>query len=152
VKIKNVNSRDLKNIMILEEETFEGNAFSRGLMEMLIKRSTFFLKLEKGNIKDKLIGFIIVIRDQIDRVNIINFLIKREFQHQGFGTLLLKNTLEKVKQLKEIKKVVLNVQVSNSNAIKLYEKLKFKKNPKELENYYQSGENAFLMELDIDSL
>ena len=152
MKIKNVNSRDLKKIMILEEETFKGNAFSRELMEKLIKRSIFFLKLENGNFIDEIIGFIIVIRDRIDRVNIINLLIKGKFQHQGFGTLLLKNSLEKIRQLKEIKKVVLNVQVSNSSAIKLYENFNFSKNPRELENYYQSGENAFLMELDINSL
>ncbi len=53
--------------------------------------------------------------------------------------------------VKGIKKIILNVQISNSSAIRLYEKFKFKKNPKILENYYQSGESAFLMELKLDS-
>ncbi|MBY8984047.1 MAG: GNAT family N-acetyltransferase [Candidatus Lokiarchaeota archaeon] len=152
MKINNINSRDLKKILVLEEENFKGNAFSRDLMEKLIKRSIFFLKLEDAKFKDEIIGFIIVIRDRIDRVNIINLLINRKFQNQGYGTLLLEKTLEKIRQLRAIKTVVLNVQVSNYSAIKLYEKFNFRKDPRELENYYQSGENAFLMKLDINSL
>jgi ribosomal-protein-alanine N-acetyltransferase len=152
VKIENVNSRDLKKIMALEQETFKENAFSKFLMEKLIQKNTLFLKLENGEGKNHIIGFIIVIRDRIDRVNIINFLIKQKYQNKGFGSLLLKITLENIKQLKEIKKVILNVQVTNSPAIKLYEKFNFRKNPRIFENYYQSGESAFLMELDIDSL
>lgn len=152
IKIRSVESKDLKKIMILEQGTFKENAFSELLMEKLIERNFFFLKLEDDDIIDEIIGFIIVVRDRIDRVNIINFLIRQKYQGKGYGTLLLGNTLEKIKQFKEIKKVVLNVQISNSPAIKLYEKLHFIKHPKKIKNYYQSGESAFLMELDIDSL
>lgn len=152
MKVKNVNSRDLEQIMILEKEVFRENAFSKHLMGELIHRNTLFLKLANGKNKNELIGFIILIKDRKDRINIINFLINPRFQNKGYGALLLENTLQKITQLKEIKKVVLNVQVSNSQAIKLYEKFNFKKNPKKIENYYQSGESAYLMELFIDSL
>jgi len=152
MKVKNVNSRDLKQIMILEKEVFKKNAFSKQLMEELIHRNILFLKLVNGKNNNELMGFIIVIRDRIDRVNIINFLINPRFQNKGYGAFLLKNSLQKITQLKEIKKVVLNVQVSNSQAIKLYEKFNFIKNPEKIENYYQSGESAYLMEFDIDSL
>ena len=152
MKIKNINSRDLKQIMILEKEVFKENAFSKQLMEEFIHHNTLFLKLVNDKNKNELMGFIIVIRDRLDRVNIINFLINPRFQNKGYGALLLKNSLQKITQLKEIKKVVLNVQVSNSQAIKLYEKFNFRKNPEKIENYYQSGESAYLMEFDIDSL
>ncbi len=152
MKVKNINSRDLKQIMILEKEVFKENAFSKQLMEELMHHNTLFLKLVNDKNKNELMGFIILIKDRIDRVNIINFLINTRFQNKGYGALLLKNTLQKITQLKEIKKVVLNVQVSNSQAIKLYEKFNFRKNPEKIENYYQSGESAYLMELDIDSL
>jgi len=152
MKVKNVNSRDLKQIMILEKEVFRENAFSKQLMAELIHRNTFFLKLVKCNKKMELMGFIIIIKDRIDRANIINFLINPKSQNKGYGALLLKNAIQSITQLKEIKKVVLNVQVSNVQAIKLYEKFNFRKNPEKIENYYQSGESAFIMELDIDSL
>ena len=149
MRIKDVKIRDLKKIMILEREIFKKNAFSEELMTKLILRNTFFLKLENNQIGNPLIGFIIVIQDQIDRVNIINFLINTNFQCKGLGTVLLKNVINKIKQLKEIRKVVLNVQESNLGAINLYKKFNFKMNPKIIKNYYQSGENAFLMELYI---
>jgi len=41
------------------------------------------------------------------------------------------------------------VQESNLGAINLYKKFNFIMNPKIIKNYYQSGENAFLMELYI---
>lgn len=149
MRIKDVKIRDLKKIMILEREIFKKNAFSEELMTKLILRNTFFLKLENNQIGNPLIGFIIVIKDQIDRVNIINFLIHTNFQCKGLGTVLLKNVINKIKQLKEIRKVVLNVQESNLGAINLYKKFNFIMNPKIIKNYYQSGENAFLMELYI---
>ena len=130
MRIEDVKIRDLKKIMALETEIFKENAFSEKLMK-------------------KLIGFIIVIKDQIDRANIINLLIHTNFQYKGLGTLLLENVINKIKQLKEIRKVVLNVQESNLGAINLYKKFNFKMNPKIIKNYYQSGENAFLMELYI---
>ena len=149
MKIEDVTFSDLKHIMILEIELFRENAFTRQLMEDLIHHHTFFLKLVDDTSKNKLIGFIIAIRDKIDKINIINFLIDPKFQNKGYGTVLLQNVIERIKQIKEVKKVILNVQVSNIAAIKLYEKFSFKKNPNELTNYYPSGESAYFMELEI---
>ncbi|KKK45171.1 hypothetical protein LCGC14_0778220 [marine sediment metagenome] len=149
MRIEDVNIRDLEKLMALETEIFKENAFSEKLMKKLILKNTFFLKLENNKLVNYLIGFIIVIKDQIDRANIINFLIHTNFQYKGLGTLLLENVINKIKQLKEIRKVVLNVQESNLGAINLYKKFNFKLNPKIIKNYYQSGENAFLMELYI---
>jgi len=152
MEIKKVSLKDLRQIVNLEQRVFKKNAFSKDLMRNLLENSALFLKLESGKVKKKIIGFIIVIRDQKDRANIINFLIKPEFQNKGYGSYLLQKTIDEIKKSKDIQKIVLNVQISNSIAIKLYEKFKFKKNPEILKNYYQSGESAFLMELEINSL
>jgi len=148
MKIKDVSIRDLRNISNLEHQIFKENAFSIKLVEKLIQQNILFLKLEDGKIMKKLIGFIVVINDREDQANIINFIIHPQFQSKGYGSLLLQETIERIKKrLKEIKKIVLNVQVNNSLAIKLYEKFNFQKNSKIIENYYQSGEDAYLMEL-----
>ena len=147
MKIKDVNLRDLRSISNLEHQIFKENAFSIKLVEKLIQQNTLFLKLEDGKIIKKLIGFVVVIKDREDQANIINFLIHPQFQSKGYGTLLLQETIKRIKRLKDIKKIVLNVQVNNYIAIKLYEKFNFQKNTKIIENYYQSGEDAYLMEL-----
>ncbi|MFX1436848.1 MAG: GNAT family N-acetyltransferase [Promethearchaeota archaeon] len=150
MQINKVTIKDLRQISKLEQKIFKKNAFSKNLMKNLIINNTLFLKLESGQNKKKLIGFIIVIRDQKERANIINFLIDPEFQNKGYGSYLLQKAIDEIKRIKGINKIILNVQISNSAAINLYERFKFKKNPNVLENYYQSGESAYLMELDFD--
>ncbi len=95
-----------------------------------------------------MIGFVIVIKDRKDRANIINFLIDPKHQNRGHGAILLNKTIQKIKELNEIKSVILNVQVGNSIAIKLYQKFNFRIS-KKIEKYYQSKEDAFLMELEF---
>ena len=152
MKIKKVKFSDLKQIYQLEQKVFEKNAFSKDLLRKLISNNVLFLKLEIGKLRKNITGFIVVIKENKDKANIVNFLINPKFQNRGYGTLLLKKAIEYLKKLNEITKVVLNVQASNNIAINLYEKFKFKKDPNLLENYYQSGESAFLMELNIASL
>jgi len=152
MKIKKVKFWDLKQIYQLEQKVFEINAFSKDLLRKLISNNVLFLKLEIGKLRKNITGFIVVIKENKDKANIVNFLINPKFQNRGYGTLLLKKAIEYLKKLNEITKVVLNVQASNNIAINLYEKFKFKKDPNLLENYYQSGESAFLMELNIASL
>ena len=152
MEIKEVSLKDLKHIVSLEQRIFKKNAFSKDLMQNLIEKKALFLKLEIGKVKKQLVGFIIAIRDEKERVNIINFLIKQKFRNKGFGSYLLQKTIEKIENIQGIKKIVLNVQVSNSAAIRMYEKFNFKRSPAIIENYYQSGESAFLMELKLDSL
>ena len=152
MKIKKVIPKDLKEIILLEQKVFKENAFSTDLIEKLINKNEIFMKLEIGKFKTELIGFIIIIKDREERVNIINFLIKQEHQNKGYGSHLLKNAIEEIKKLKEIHKIILNVQEKNTVAIKLYQKFNFRINTKLLEKYYQSGENAYLMDLNIDSV
>ena len=154
--IENINSKDFKKVMDLEREIFKGNAFSNDLMDKFFQyskeeRNTLFLKLEKNTTKKEFIGFIIIIKDRIDRVNIVNFLISPMFQNKGYGSFLLKKAIEKIKVMGEIKSIVLNVQVNNTIAIRIYEKFNFKKHPNILEHYYQSGENSYMMELIIEN-
>ncbi|MFX1411473.1 MAG: GNAT family N-acetyltransferase [Promethearchaeota archaeon] len=148
MEIKNVNSRDLRKILNLEKKIFKEDAFSKKLIENLFRQNTLFLKLEYGKIRKVLVGFIIVIRDREDRANIINLVIHPRFQNKGYGSHLLHKTIERIKRLEEVKKIILNVQVNNFIAIKLYEKFNFRKNFKIIKNYYQSGEDAYLMELN----
>lgn len=148
MEIKKVNLDDLDKIMKMEKEAFKSDSFSRETMKKLLIQSTLFLKLIKNRDKQKIIGFIIIIQDDLNRLNIINFLINKKNQNKGYGSYLLMKTLEIVRQINGIKKIVLNVKTKNRNAIKLYEEFNFRI-VREIENYYRNQENAFLMELDL---
>jgi len=149
MKISTVKLKDLKNIAELEKKTFRKNAFSKKLLKKLILTNLLFLKLEIGVLKEKLIGFIIILKDKYNRANLINILIDSKYHRNGFGTLLLRNALNRLKKKsKRIKKIILNVNVKNLPAIRLYEKFNFKIIEK-IEHYYYTGEDAYLMELNL---
>ena len=92
MNIKEVTSKDIKKIKNIESMVFGKDAFSEKLIKKLIKENLFFLKLEKSGIKKHLIGFVIVISDQKDCANIINFLINPKYQNKGYGSFLLNHT------------------------------------------------------------
>ncbi len=148
MEIKKVNFNDLDKIMKMEKEAFKSDSFSKEFMKKLILQSTLFLKLIKKQVKQKILGFIIIIQDDLNRLNIINFLISKKNQNKGYGSYLLTKTLEIVRQINGIKKIVLNVKTKNETAIKLYEEFNFRI-VREIENYYRNQENAYLMELDL---
>ncbi len=148
MEIKKVNLDDLDKIMKMEKEAFKSDSFSKEFMKKLILQSTLFLKLIKKQDTQKILGFIIIIQDDLNRLNIINFLINKKNQNKGYGSYLLTKTLEIVRQINGIKKIVLNVKTKNKTAIKLYEEFNFRI-VREIENYYRNQENAYLMELDL---
>jgi len=147
VKIKEVLPNDLENIFELEEIVFKEDAFEKNLIKKLIKKNFLFLKLEKNNDDNELIGFVIVLKDREDTANIVNFLINPNYQNKGHGSFLLKFTIDNIKIYRSIKKIILNVKI-NSIAIYLYQKFNFRIIEK-IDNYYRSTEAAYLMELDI---
>ena len=150
MKIKEVTPKDLTEICNLEHEVFKEDAFSKELIKKLIHRNIMFYKLEKTGIKKILVGFVIIVKDRKDRVNIINFVINPQYQNKGYGSLFLKYIIERIKKTEEdIKKIILNVKTNNSIAIKLYEKFNFRK-IKKMDNYYRSKESAYLMEKEIE--
>jgi ribosomal-protein-alanine N-acetyltransferase len=150
VKITRVSRADINRIYNIEKEVFKDNAFTKSLLNKLVKKSLYFLKLVRG-LLGKILGFVIVIKDRADRANLINFLIFPDHQGKGLGALLLSNVIKLIKsQHPEIGKIVLNVKNSNQKAIKLYQKFGFQIKNK-IENYYESGDDSFSMELDLNT-
>ena len=66
-------------------------------------------------------GFI-HIQNGIDIIDLLNIIVKPEFQNQGIGSVLLKYIIDN----KQDKKIMLEVRSKNINAIKLYQKYDFK--------------------------
>ncbi len=148
MRIDTVTLRDLDEIYNLERKSFKKDAFSKDLVLNLIIQNNFFLKLIDTEISNKIVGFIIIIEDREDRLNLINLLIKKNYQKKGYGTYLLSYVVKKVRELHNVKSIVLNVNSKNEVAIKLYQKFNFQI-VKRIENYYRQKESAYLMILNI---
>ena len=148
MRISTVSIKDLNEIFKLESNTFKKDAFSKTSILNLILKNTFFLKLIDNETSNKIVGFIIVIQDREDRINLINLLIRKSYQNKGYGSYLLKYTLNKIKEMNNIEVIVLNVNSKNKVAIWLYQKFGFQIVQK-IENYYQQKKSAYLMILNI---
>ncbi len=148
MRINTVSLKDLDEIFKLESNTFKKDAFSKNSILNLIVNNTFFFKLINDDGSNEIVGFIIVIQDREGRVNLINLLISKQYQNKGYGSHLLKYTLNKIKEMNNIEVIVLNVNSKNKVAIWLYQKFGFQIGQK-IENYYRQQKSAYLMILKI---
>jgi len=77
--------------------------------------------------------------------HLVSIAVSQEHRKKGVAKALLSNSMIAIKKYK-IQEYVLEVRVSNYNAIKLYEQFDFQiLNIKK--NYYRDGENAYYMTL-----
>ena len=84
-------------------------------------------------------GFI-HIQNGIDIIDLLNIIVKPEFQNQGIGSILQKYIIDN----KEDKKIMLEVRSKNINAIKLYQKYDFK--IINIRKNYYKDDDAIIME------
>lgn len=84
-------------------------------------------------------GFI-HIQNGLDIIDLLNIIVKSEYQNQGIGSVLLKYIIDN----KQDKKIMLEVRSKNINAIKLYQKYDFK--IINIRKNYYKDDNAIIME------
>jgi ribosomal-protein-alanine N-acetyltransferase len=148
MKIEKVTPQDLDQIYDLECKIFKQDSFSKETIGKLIYHNMIFLKLLHSCYSKRIIGFIIIIKQNQNVANLINLLIKKRFRNKGYGSYLLSCAIQKIKEMKEIQKIILNVKTSNKKALNLYHRFNFKI-IKEINDYYRNNDNAYLMELQM---
>jgi ribosomal-protein-alanine N-acetyltransferase len=84
----------------------------------------------------------------VKKGHVVSIAVLEEHRRKGIGEALMKTGMEAMKNVYDAKEVYLEVRVSNTPAIRLYEKLGFKI-VKVLEGYYSDGENAYLMAREL---
>ena len=81
----------------------------------------------------------------INKGHLVSIAVSQEYRKRGIAKSLLTHSMQAIKKYK-VHEYVLEVRVSNYNAIKLYEQFNFQiSNIKK--NYYRDGENAYYMTL-----
>lgn len=93
----------------------------------------------------KIIGFA-GIKVSVPDADIMNIVVKKDFRHQGIGSLLLKELISLAKSF-DIENLFLEVNEKNTPAISLYNKFGFKKISTR-KNYYKNN-NAIVMKIDL---
>ena len=99
-------------------------------------------KMEYGFSNFKKLGF-------VKKGHIVSVSVMEEFRHKGFGRALVDEALKGVK-VRQCSELYLEVRCSNTEAVKLYEKIDFVIQQR-LRSYYRDGEDAYLMAINFPS-
>lgn len=97
-------------------------------------------KIEYGFSNFKKLGF-------VKKGHVVSVAVLPEFRQKGIGRALVEESIAGVK-LKKSDELYLEVRCSNSEAIRLYEKLGFVIKQR-LKAYYRDGEDAYLMAIEF---
>lgn len=152
MKILPVKREDLFELEEIESMVFDVDGFGIYILRQYLEDNLIFDKIIDENIPVRTIGFIICTEEsnENDRekenniAHIDNLAIMPEFQHRGYGSALLENSLIELR-IQAFLKVRLEVKENNEDAIRFYENHGFKIIDL-LSRYYASEASAFLME------
>lgn len=97
-------------------------------------------KIEFGFSNFRKLGF-------VKKGHVVSIAILEGHRGKKVGTILMEEAINGLVS-RRTEEVYLEVRVSNSAAIKMYEKLNFKMRSR-LKTYYRDGEDAFLMALEL---
>ena len=138
--IQSANINHLKQVLDIEKKVF----FRPWTHNQLKMDLSGFKDVENlvYVVDDEVIGY--VLGDFIlDEFHLNNIAVKKEFQSNKIGRLLMENLLYRLKN-KKINKIYLEVSNNNTPAKKLYESIGFQQYSIR-KNYYSKGEHALLL-------
>lgn len=84
----------------------------------------------------------------VKKGHIVSIAVLEQYRRRGIGRSLMEHALKALKEVYDCKEVYLEVRVSNEPAIRLYERLGFRK-VRIIPMYYLDGEDAYLMAREL---
>ena len=144
---------DIPAVMDVNETTLPEN-YPLFFYEQILEKypKTFILAYNKDDPK-QIIGYIMwrVERglssfglEHVKKAHLVSLAVLHTFRRKGIANELLLKSMELIREFK-IKEYVLEVRVSNSGAVKLYQELHNYKKIRIIGHYYRDGEDAFYM-------
>jgi ribosomal-protein-alanine acetyltransferase len=76
--------------------------------------------------------------------HLVSIAVREQYRRMGVGSRLLEETIRVMRDVYRTDSMYLEVRVSNTPAIRLYEKFGFRK-ARIIKGYYSDGENAYVM-------
>ncbi|HUU79236.1 MAG TPA: N-acetyltransferase [candidate division Zixibacteria bacterium] len=138
--LRRIKRGDEQSIDLLCQKCFpEDDAF--GIAKSLIEIQHFYVAEELET--KKILGFIAFGIYSIDTAHIMILAVEPEYQRKGIGTKIMDYSMDIIEKT-PIKRVRLEVKITNIAAIRFYEKLGFETKAT-FENYYEDKSNAFVM-------
>lgn len=148
VILKQCDRSMVNDVEHLEKAIFRPHeVYTRGFLEWLCDNCSRYSYVALKD--DRYVGYIITCIDRPGQGHIVSIGVLSEYRGMGIGTSLMCASICSLRGI--VSSYILEVRVSNSIAIRLYEKLGFRIRSRLL-GYYSDGEDAYLMALDGERL
>ena len=135
MSIEDLNS--IKNVLASEFDNF----WSYDVLEEELECDNSYVIVAKVD-ENTIVGFA-GLKVILDEADIMNIVVKKDFRHNGIGSVLLENLINYSKDL-NLKTITLEVNENNLSAIRLYDKFSFDKLGIR-KNYYDGKSDAIIM-------
>jgi ribosomal-protein-alanine N-acetyltransferase len=151
-RITIINENDLSSICQIEYASFKFPWSKQAILDQInnnnaYNRSIYINSNASNSNESKLVGYIFGYTI-LDDLYITNICIHQDYLKRQFASILLENLLFEAKTI-NIKKIFLEVRISNFAAISLYKKFHFIEDGQR-KNFYSDGESAILMHKNIN--
>ncbi len=145
LEIGEARVEDIKGVIDVEVKSFKYPYTPMTFITLLNLFPNYFLVSKYCG---KVVGYVTAALDKDGYGHIMSIAVDPEFRGMGIGKALIRAVESRLRR-DGVKGVRLEVAVSNSIAIKLYEGLGYKL-VRVLRNYYPDGEDAYLMIKDLN--
>ena len=140
LKLSKMSIEDLKSIKNILASDFD-NFWSYDVLEEELECDNSYVIVAKAD-ENTIVGFA-GLKVILDEADIMNIVVKKDFRHNGIGSVLLENLINYSKDL-NLKTITLEVNENNLSAIRLYDKFSFDKLGIR-KNYYDGKSDAIIM-------
>lgn len=140
LKLSKMSIEDLKSIKNVLASDFD-NFWSYDVLEEELECDNSYVIVAKVD-ENTIVGFA-GLKVILDEADIMNIVVKKDFRHNGIGSILLENLINHSKEL-NLKTITLEVNENNLSAIRLYDKFSFDKLGIR-KNYYDGKSDAIIM-------
>lgn len=140
LKLSKMSIEDLKSIKKVLASEFD-NFWSYDVLEEELECDNSYVIVAKVG-ENTIVGFA-GLKVILDEADIMNIVVKKDFRHNGIGSVLLENLINYSKDL-NLKTITLEVNENNLSAIRLYDKFSFDKLGIR-KNYYDGKSDAIIM-------
>ncbi len=140
LKLSKMSIEDLKSIKNVLASDFD-NFWSYDVLEEELECDNSYVIVAKAD-ENTIVGFA-GLKVILDEADIMNIVVKKDFRHNGIGSVLLENLINYSKDL-NLKTITLEVNENNLSAIRLYDKFSFDKLGIR-KNYYDGKSDAIIM-------
>ncbi|MDY6775555.1 MAG: ribosomal protein S18-alanine N-acetyltransferase [Halobacteria archaeon] len=144
VPVRTARPHDIDDLIRLEHDCFESP--NPRLLIRLCGSSDGLLVYETDG-DDDVVGYILAVPVGRRDARVLSFCVDESNRREGYGRTLM---LEAVRRLRDkgFERLSLEVRVSNSPAIELYESFGFVRTGRQ-DGYYEDGEDAYVMEKSL---